>query len=113
MIDFWDIAPLSLVEADRQFWGACCLHHQSDDSETSVYFNETTQRYIPESCNLHSRLRENLKSYEWGGDCEWRVMEHFVFCLKVLSQDFLGGTEENLTDDTQPPDRVSHSRPLK
>jgi hypothetical protein len=30
-------------------------------SETSVYFNETTQSHIPEGCNLHNRRRENLK----------------------------------------------------
>jgi hypothetical protein len=32
-------------------------------SETSVCFNETTQRYIPESCYLYIRRRENLKSH--------------------------------------------------
>jgi hypothetical protein len=31
-------------------------------SETSVYFNETTRRYIPEGCLLYTRRRENLKS---------------------------------------------------
>jgi hypothetical protein len=33
-------------------------------SETSIYFNETTRRYIPESCHLHTRRRANLKSEE-------------------------------------------------
>jgi hypothetical protein len=32
-------------------------------SETSVYFNETTRRYIPEGYNPHTRRRENLKSH--------------------------------------------------
>jgi hypothetical protein len=70
---FWDIAPCILVEIDRRFRGAYCLHHQGDESsyclmmgavrisETSVYFNETTWRCIPESCNLHSRRHENFK----------------------------------------------------
>jgi hypothetical protein len=31
-------------------------------SETSVYPNETTRRYMPEGSNLHTRRRENLKS---------------------------------------------------
>jgi hypothetical protein len=31
-------------------------------SETSVYFNETTRRYIPECCDLHT-CRENLESH--------------------------------------------------
>jgi hypothetical protein len=26
----WDVAPYSLVEIDRRFGGACCLHHQGD-----------------------------------------------------------------------------------
>jgi hypothetical protein len=30
-------------------------------SETSVYFNETIPRYIPEDRHLHTRRRENLK----------------------------------------------------
>jgi hypothetical protein len=30
-------------------------------SETSVYFSETTRRYIPEGYDLHTRRRENLK----------------------------------------------------
>jgi hypothetical protein len=29
-------------------------------SETSVYSNETTRRYIPQSFHLHARRRENL-----------------------------------------------------
>jgi hypothetical protein len=32
-------------------------------SETSVYSNESTWRYIPEGSNLHTRRRENLKSH--------------------------------------------------
>jgi hypothetical protein len=32
-------------------------------SETSVFFNEITRRYIPESYHLHTRRRENIKSH--------------------------------------------------
>jgi hypothetical protein len=46
MTAFWDIAPCSLLGVD---W--------------SVYSNETTRRYIPEGCHLHTRRRENLKSH--------------------------------------------------
>jgi hypothetical protein len=31
-------------------------------SETSVYFNETTRRYIAEGCHLRTHRHENLKS---------------------------------------------------
>jgi hypothetical protein len=33
-------------------------------SETWVYSNETTQRYIPEGSNHHTRRRKNLKSHK-------------------------------------------------
>jgi hypothetical protein len=32
-------------------------------SETSVNFNVTTRRYIPEDSKLHTRSRKNLKSH--------------------------------------------------
>jgi hypothetical protein len=32
-------------------------------SETSLNFNETTRRYSPESCHLHTRRRKDLKSH--------------------------------------------------
>jgi hypothetical protein len=32
-------------------------------SETSIYFNETTGRKIPEYWHLHTRLSQNLKSH--------------------------------------------------
>lgn len=43
-----------------------CIYH--DDGmmeavctlETSIYFYETTQRYSPKGCDLHTRRRENL-----------------------------------------------------
>jgi hypothetical protein len=33
-------------------------------SETSVNFNVTTRRYIPEDSKLHTRRRENPKSHK-------------------------------------------------
>jgi hypothetical protein len=32
-------------------------------SESSLIFNVTTRRYIPEDSKLHTRRRENLKSH--------------------------------------------------
>jgi hypothetical protein len=32
-------------------------------SHTSVYFNDTTWRYVPEGSDLHTRRRENMKSH--------------------------------------------------
>jgi len=47
-------------------------------SETSVNFNETTTRHIPENSKLHTRHRENLKSY---GLCLIRTLH--VFSLNI------------------------------
>jgi hypothetical protein len=52
MTVFWDIPPCSLIEVDRRFRSAYCLHHQGDDlialkmeavstPETSVNFYQT------------------------------------------------------------------------
>jgi hypothetical protein len=56
---FWDVVPCSHVEVDRRFRGAYCLHHQGDSSmeavrtfETSVHFNVTARRYIPEDSTV-------------------------------------------------------------
>jgi hypothetical protein len=40
-------------------------------SETSVHFQQTTRRYIPEDSTLHNHCCENLKSYKW--DFCWQV----------------------------------------
>jgi hypothetical protein len=65
---FWDIAPCSLVESDPRFRGTYCLRHQGDiliialkieavyTSEKSVYFNETTRRFISQKSVLVSRV---------------------------------------------------------
>jgi hypothetical protein len=36
MMAYWDIAPRSLVEADRRFRVAYCLHHQGDHRPCSM-----------------------------------------------------------------------------
>jgi hypothetical protein len=51
----WDIAPCSL---HRRFRGA--IMEVVDTSEMSVYFKETTRRYIPEDCHL--QLFDNFVS---------------------------------------------------
>jgi hypothetical protein len=70
----WDVAPCSLG-VDRRFRVAYCHHHKithhpddggSSNSETSVYSNENTRRYIPEDSKLHSNNRlmnNNVSGY--------------------------------------------------
>jgi hypothetical protein len=48
-------------------------------SETSVYFNETTRRFISEGCHLHIRRRENLKSHVTVYD--YPNCEHKKYCV--------------------------------
>jgi hypothetical protein len=50
MAVFWVLAIALMMEA-------------ASTSKTSVNFHETTRRYNPEDSHLHSRRRENLKSY--------------------------------------------------
>jgi hypothetical protein len=49
MIAIWDIMPYS-IEVNRHFRGVHCLPGDGElrTSETSVYFTESTWRYIPE-----------------------------------------------------------------
>jgi hypothetical protein len=72
MTAFWYIAPCSLVEVNRRFRSAYCLHHQGDNysielfislmmevvrtSDTSANFNEITRQYITEGCQLHGNI---------------------------------------------------------
>jgi hypothetical protein len=56
---FWGIAQCTLVGVDRRFRGVYCLialmMEAVNTSETSVYSNDTTRRYIPEGSDLNSR----------------------------------------------------------
>jgi hypothetical protein len=38
MAVFWDVMPCSLVEIDRRFRGAFCLHHQGATSQKTAIF---------------------------------------------------------------------------
>jgi hypothetical protein len=68
---FWVVAPCNLVEVYGRLRGFCCLHKQGDEwqeeaertSETSVNFYQTARRNNSEDSDLHTRRRENLKSY--------------------------------------------------
>jgi hypothetical protein len=88
----WNITPCSPLKVNRRFGGTYRLHLQSrrisqarnqlgagsiaflfglffypEDgdmfSETSVHFQETTRRYIPEETTLHNHRCENLEPY--------------------------------------------------
>jgi hypothetical protein len=62
-----DIALCILVESDRSFRGAYCLHHQGDESvialmieavrtsDTSAHFYQNTRRNIPEDSHFHDK----------------------------------------------------------
>jgi hypothetical protein len=54
-------------------------------SETSVNFNVTTWRYIPEDSKLHTRHRESLKSHmaETVSDIERMKNTPILACLKL------------------------------
>jgi hypothetical protein len=54
MTVFWDIAPCSLLETDRNFSAIALMVETINTSETSVNFYETTRRNIPEDSHLHN-----------------------------------------------------------
>jgi hypothetical protein len=63
MITFWDIARCSPAVAGRRFRATM---EAVRTSETSVCYNETTRRFIPEGYlsiyHLHTLRRENLQT---------------------------------------------------
>jgi hypothetical protein len=73
---FWNVALCSHVDVDDvlEVRTASIIRTMNEDafialmtvavltSETSVNFNLTTRRYVPEDSKLHTRRRENLKS---------------------------------------------------
>jgi hypothetical protein len=69
---FWDVAPCGHVEVDRRFRGRTAsiigvinlMMVAVRTSETSVNFNVTTRRYIPEDSKLHQYLYDSLRYYK-------------------------------------------------
>jgi hypothetical protein len=60
MAVFWNFASCSLVDIERRFRGAYCLHQQGDlmmeavnSSETSANVYQTTRRKMTEDSHLH------------------------------------------------------------
>jgi hypothetical protein len=62
----WDVAPCCLVDIDRRFRGAYCLHYKGEavsSSETSVSIYQITRRNIPEDSHVRP---EELFEYNSG-----------------------------------------------
>jgi hypothetical protein len=63
---FWDVAPCSLVEIDRRFRGAYCLHHQGDVGP------HTHSRILPHSLECVEMFIISLPYFrpiEWSLQC--------------------------------------------
>jgi macrodomain Ter protein organizer (MatP/YcbG family) len=88
---FLDIAPCSLVEVGRRLRDAHCLRHRVDrmrqysSLKRRVYFNETSRRYISESCDLKCEvwsltLKEcaevNVETQEKGSKTKMKTFEN-------------------------------------
>jgi hypothetical protein len=52
------------IFSPKHFWQCSTESQLMCSSETSVDFQWTTRRYIPEEKTLHNHWRENLKSYK-------------------------------------------------
>jgi hypothetical protein len=59
---FWDVAPWEFADVSDVF-AAFIIRALTNASETSVNFYQTTRRNNPEDSHLHTRRRENIKSY--------------------------------------------------
>jgi hypothetical protein len=68
MAVFWVVAPCSLVDLL-----IALMMEAARTSGTLVNFYQTTRRYNPEDSHLHTRRRENLKSY-------LITTDNFCFC---------------------------------
>jgi hypothetical protein len=62
MAVFWDVAPYSLVDTERQILIIALMMKAVSSSEMSVSIYHTARRNIPEDSHLHIRRHENLKS---------------------------------------------------
>jgi hypothetical protein len=60
MTVFWDIVPCNLVETDRRFGGAYCLHHHGDDV-LNQWWESPFKSCQWEHCSLS--FTDSVKSY--------------------------------------------------
>jgi hypothetical protein len=72
IIALWDIAPCSLVEVDRRFRGAYCLHHHGDYSITSAdltfYFEKILEELalgLVYAKNANAMFQRTVVTGEW------------------------------------------------
>jgi cytochrome c oxidase subunit IV len=81
MAVFWDVvAPCSLVDTDKYFRGANCLHHHPDDSY------QTTWWYIPvDSHLLYSVCLFTVRSVEIGSAVVILMIQKDLVCTRVCS----------------------------
>jgi hypothetical protein len=74
------------------------------NSETSVYFNETARRCIPEGYHLHTRCRGNLISYVFVLHLSYFYVHNFgTFCISDVYKGkgtFLSNSLKFLKDNT-------------
>jgi hypothetical protein len=59
----WGVQILVVGSAYPEWWVIALMMEAARTSETLVNFYQTTRRYNPEDSHLHTRHRENLKSY--------------------------------------------------
>jgi hypothetical protein len=61
-MNVWDMAQCSLVELDKRFRGAYCLHHQGDQSRSMIVNSRQRLEDITfqRKCDISSILRAVL-----------------------------------------------------
>jgi hypothetical protein len=59
-----DVSEVRTASTIRAMTMNALMMEAARTSKTSVNFNATTRRYIPEDSKLHTRRRENLKFHK-------------------------------------------------
>jgi hypothetical protein len=78
-IQYEDVNWIQEAQDTAWFWGRmwtiALMMEAARTSETLVNFYQSTRRYNPEDSHLHTRSRENLKSYSNEPSCSlrWRI----------------------------------------
>jgi hypothetical protein len=101
MSAFWDVAACSLVEVyvSEALTASIVVKVTAvRTAETSVYFNETIWRYIPEGCHFQKNLRQNF-TFANGANAVIKVVRSQLYlrgvriCLvnDFITRDFLCG----------------------
>jgi hypothetical protein len=95
MTVFWGVAPFSLVEIDRCFRGACCLHHQGNEISTSIaassiYNYQRVSRFslkkslIISACSIGLKFLNDNIPLQYIRILLWTTLPYFINDIVII-----------------------------